>query len=107
MKKLRHLEQELAGIQMVPGRTYDLRNTAVPRIVSSLSASANQRTVAQVLPQPQNNLASAGRITRQDRVKTPVNTTQRMGDVERKEIPGTVRVTGRRCGVRYDTKNHL
>ena len=30
------------------------------------------------LPQPQNNLASAGRITRQERVKTPVNTTWRM-----------------------------
>ena len=71
-----------AGIQIVPGKTYDLRNRAVPRIVSNLSASASQSTWAQVLPQPQNNLASAGRFTRQERVKTPVNTTQRMGDVE-------------------------
>ena len=57
-EELRHLEQELARIQMVPGRTYDLRNRAVARIVSNLSASAIQSTWAQALPQPQNNLAS-------------------------------------------------
>ena len=79
---LRHLVQELAGIKMVPGRTYDLRNRAVSWIVSNLKALASQSTWAHALPQPQNNLSSAGRITRQERVKTPVNTTQRMGGVE-------------------------
>ena len=78
-EELHHLEQELAGIKMVPGRTYDLRNRAVPRIVSNLTTSASQSTWAQALPQPQNNLSSAGRITRQERVKTPVDTTQMMG----------------------------
>ena len=78
-KELHHLEQELAGIKMVPGRIYDLRNRAVPRIVSNLSTSSSQSTWAHALPQPQNNLTSAGRITRQERVKTPVNTTQMMG----------------------------
>ena len=43
-EELHHLEQELAGIKMVPGRTYDLRNRPVPRIVSNLSASASQST---------------------------------------------------------------
>ena len=110
-EELRHLIQELAGIKMVPGRTYDLRNRAVPRIVSNLSASASQSTWAHALPQPQNNLSSAGRITWQERVKTPVNTTQRMGDVEQaggvhwsvsqngRRSSGTIRVAGRRCGI--------
>ena len=111
-EELRHLVQELAGIKMVPGRTYDLRNRAVPRIVSNLSASASQSTWAHALPQPENNLSSAGRITRQERVKTLVNTTQRedgrcgtgwrsslIRPTERKEISGTIRVSGRRCGV--------
>ena len=43
-EELRHLEQELAGIQMVPGRTSDLRNSAAPRIVSNLSESTSQST---------------------------------------------------------------
>ena len=77
-EELHHSEQELAGIQMVPDRTFDLRNRPVPRIVSNLSASASQSTWTQALSQPQNNLASAGRITRQERVKTAVNTTKRM-----------------------------
>ena len=109
-EELHHLEQELTGIKMVPGRIYDMRNRTVPRIVSNLSTSSSQSTWAQVLPQPQNNLSSAGRITRQERVKTPVNTTQDggcgtdwrsslIGLTERKEITETIRVAGRRCGV--------
>ena len=43
-EELRHFVQELAGIKMVPGRTYDLRNRAVPQIVSNLSASESQST---------------------------------------------------------------
>ena len=75
-EELHHLEQELAGIKMVPGRIYDLRNRAVLRIVSNLSTSSSQSTWAQASPQPQNNLSSARRITKQERVKTPINTTQ-------------------------------
>ena len=43
-EELRHLEQELAGIQMVPGRISDLKNSVAPRIVSNLRASASQST---------------------------------------------------------------
>ena len=92
------------------GRTYDLRNRPVLRILSNLSASASQSTWANDLPQPQNNLASAGRITRQERVKTPVNTTRRMWNrlekftdrshrTEGDHRNGTICVAGKRCGV--------
>ena len=111
-EELRHLEQELAGIQMVPGRTYDLRNRAVPQIVSNLSASASQSTWAQafITSTPEQSCVdrknhqtgtreNACKYDTEDRGCGTGWRSSLIGLTKRKEITGNVRVTGRKYGL--------